>query len=241
MIPIIGIGPGCVHLLILLTIFLIEQSNAILLESLINRSIVNLGNNIINIKHVGRSLYLVNNNLYGVLFYVKYIHANKIKVIWIKNGDSLIFNKSQFKQVFASSTKLNIITVTGITAGIAGININQLCPSDKKNATIKLVRVSKDFMQCKISKINLHIVLVYMTKINCYKMLDWLVCSGYKSKTNIIIYYGIGSLSQTLTITNLVCIYFVNLNLSLQLPIIIGIGTLIAKHKAINWFKYINM
>ncbi|PIM96380.1 putative uroporphyrin-III c-methyltransferase, partial [Candidatus Hodgkinia cicadicola] len=161
MLSIAGLGPGSIHLVVLLVIFLLETSQVVLLESLTNRSILSLLSAFSSIKYVGRSLYSSNSNLYGVLLFVFYICSPHIRTVWAKNGDALTFNRAWCQQMISISTPLNLTTIPGITSAVASLSINNINLNGKSNSNV-LLTCSAGFVEKDFSR---YASVIYMSKL----------------------------------------------------------------------------
>ncbi|PIM95821.1 putative uroporphyrin-III c-methyltransferase [Candidatus Hodgkinia cicadicola] len=234
MLSIVGQGPGSIHLVVLLTIFLLETSQVILIEALTNRSVLSLLSNCSCIKYVGRSLYSSKANLYGVLLFVFYICSSQIRTIWVKNGDALMFNRSWCQQLISMSTSLELTTIPGITSAISAFSINNINLNCKLNNNILLT--------CGINSIkdnlNRYASVIYMSKLKFYHLSDNLICLSMLSNSNIIVNSSIGLLSQSLLKINLRDIPFFFSNWIFNLPTLVVIGDAVNKHYWINWLRF---
>ncbi len=232
MIALIGQGPGCIHLIALSVFYLLETIQVILLEALTNRSILEILSFKTYIKYIGRSLYSANNNLYGILAYIVYISSNHVNLAWIKNGDALIFNRGWCKQVFINSINLEFIVIPGITSAIANLGSINLCLTSKANGSV-LFTCNDKLIKSSIK--DNYLSFLYMAKLKSCYLLDRFVCCGITSKSDIIISYRIGSLTQSLLTLDLMSVIFYISNQSS--PVLIVVGNIIVKHYSICWIK----
>ncbi len=233
MLAIIGLGPGSIHLIGLLTVFLLETTQVVLLESLTNRSILSLLSNRSSIKYVGRSLYSSKSNLYGVLLFTVYICSIQIRTIWLKNGDALMFNRSWCKQMISASTKLEPTTVPGITSAIAALSIGNINLNGKPNNNV-LLTCNIDSIESKLSR---YASVVHMSRLRFHQLSDNLICSSVISKDNVIINHSIGLLAQNLFRVSLRDVVFTTSSWKFNSPTLVTIGEAINKHYWINWLK----
>ncbi|PIM96399.1 putative uroporphyrin-III c-methyltransferase [Candidatus Hodgkinia cicadicola] len=230
---VVGLGPGSIHLIGLLTVFLLETTQVVLLESLTNRSVLSLLSNSSSIKYVGRSLYSSKSNLYGVLLFTLYICSVQIRTIWSKNGDALMFNRSWCKQMFSSSMELELTTVPGITSAVASFSISNINLNGKPNTDVLLTCNTSSIG----SKLSRYASVVYMSKLRFYHLSDNLICSSTVSKDNIVVNHNIGLLAQNLFRVSLRDVVFTSSSWRFNSPTLVTIGEAINKHYWINWLK----
>ncbi|ATY93511.1 putative uroporphyrin-III c-methyltransferase [Candidatus Hodgkinia cicadicola] len=231
MLLILGSGPGAVHYVNLCGFSALETCNFVFVESLINRSLLRLLRPNCKIKYVGRPLHGACANLYGVLLSLLFICELQTILAWIKNGDTLLYNRGWIVNVFLNSMRLKFIIVPGKTAALV--------------ATSKMhISATCNFETSVIFSLNLrnygtstHTYILYMSRLNLLLTLDLAICNGLISAKPFILIYNLSLMTQAVVCASLRSFLFFSESLYLNAPSLLLVGNSVCSHVNVSWVK----
>ncbi len=202
MLKIVGVGPACAGLLTLYTIAKIESASFILVESLVNKTVLNIAKQCCCIKYFGRSVFEYQNKLLDMLLFSIFTLSS----IWLTNGHPNVFGKSRRKQVFLLAFKKSHVYVAGLPSCFTCFDFKQF---------FNLTQVLNCY--------NTHITstILYMAN-RCFKHIDGFICRGELSVNTLIMCKNLSTNSQLTVETSLKLSFFELIGVD-NFPTVIGL------------------
>ncbi|XXM93446.1 SAM-dependent methyltransferase [Candidatus Hodgkinia cicadicola] len=230
----LGSGPASVHFVGLSCFSALEACDVVLIEALVNRGLLAFLKHGSKLKYVGRPAYCSGNSFYGVLLSAVCFSAAGAVVVWIKNGDALVYNRGWCASLFLSSFGLSYFVLPGVTCAMAALAVNRISASGKTANDIVL-SVRSDWHKLALGS-SLAILVVYMARLNAIATLDLLICAGAHSGKVVMLLYGVSSSSQSVVYTSLnACLFLVSG--CVNAPCVVVLGESVCYHACVNWIK----
>ncbi|ACT34203.1 putative uroporphyrin-III c-methyltransferase [Candidatus Hodgkinia cicadicola Dsem] len=202
MLAIAGLGPGSVHLLTLACVLLLEASQVVMVESLVNRSVLNAPQSTCSIKYVGRGVAAARAPLFKVLCFGARLAKANIRVVWAVNGDACLFNRRRLKRVFAKAVSAPWLAVSGVACAHALAAADSLAVAGGDFSGLSL--------ECKpkLSRAR-GALIVHMVASGFWRVADELMCAGAHSARALTVARGVSLKSQavgTLKLESALCV-----------------------------------
>ncbi|XXM90196.1 SAM-dependent methyltransferase [Candidatus Hodgkinia cicadicola] len=234
MLLILGSGPGAAHYISLCTVSFLEICNVALVESLVNRSLLNILSSDCRLKYVGRPLHGANVSFYGVLFSLIWLNHKRVNLAWLKNGDALIYNRGLSVSVFFSALNIKHSVVCAPTAALAALSIiNIAATSIRKSGVIFDLNVRYYSRYSLMAQT----LMVYMARLNALAMFDSLICDGLNSASVVVFVCSVSLCSQTAICASLNALVFFLTVLSFNSSGLLIIGDSVNYSVDANWLK----
>ncbi|AUG91469.1 putative uroporphyrin-III c-methyltransferase [Candidatus Hodgkinia cicadicola] len=234
MLSILGFGPGAAHYINLCALAALESCDVVLVETLVNRSLLKLLGLECKLKYVGRPAHEAYNSLYGVLLSALWVSSNLVTSGWIKNGDALLFNRGWSANVFLNALSACYLVVSGSTSALVALS------SIRVSATGKFVSgVIISLSLCRYNKRALatHTTVVFMTRLSALFLFDLLVCDGLTSNKIVALVCGLSLLAQAVVYASLRRFLFCSEALTSNSPSLLIVGSSVCCHVNTNWLR----
>ncbi|AUG62926.1 putative uroporphyrin-III c-methyltransferase [Candidatus Hodgkinia cicadicola] len=235
MLSILGSGPGAVHHINLCVFAALESCDVVLMETLVNRSLLELLNPECKLKYVGRPVHGACNSLYGILLSLLWISGNWVTLGWIKNGDALLFNRGWSANVFLNAFSTDYFVASGSTSAL--VALSSACVSATSKFASGVV-ISLGLRCCCKRTLTTHTTVVYMTRLNALILFDSLVCGGLTSNKIVALVCGLSLLTQVGVCASLRRFVFCSEMLRSNSPSLLIVGNCVCYHVNTNWLKF---
>ncbi|XXN13679.1 MAG: SAM-dependent methyltransferase [Candidatus Hodgkinia cicadicola] len=230
-----GSGPGGVHYINLCVFAALESCDVVLIETLVNRSLLGLLSSECKLKYVGRPVHGAYNSFYGVLLSLLWINSSRVASGWMKNGDALLFNRGWSVNVFFNALNTDYSVVSGSTSAL--VALSSFCVS----ATSKFVSgvtISLSLRHYNKRALATHTTVIYMTRLNALFLFDLLVCDGLISNKVVALVCSLSLLAQTVAYASLRRFLFCLQMLRSSSPSLLIVGNSVCYHANTNWLEF---
>ncbi|XXM93374.1 MAG: SAM-dependent methyltransferase [Candidatus Hodgkinia cicadicola] len=232
MLLVIGSGPGAVHFINLCAFAILEVCDAVLVESLVNRSLLTLLSSECKLKYIGRSLHSAYNSFYGILLSVLRLSAAQVTAAWLKNGNALLYSRGWSLSTFLAALHISYIVIPGIASAMAALSL--VCVSATSQ---HLNSVALSLSWQRHDKFITHTLVVYMIRLSALTAFDSLVCGGLASDKVVMLICSLSLAAQTVVYSSFCSFLFALANADLNAPSLLVVGCLVYSHVNLNWLK----
>ncbi|XXM93774.1 SAM-dependent methyltransferase [Candidatus Hodgkinia cicadicola] len=230
----LGSGPASVHFVGLCCFSALEACDVVLVESLVNRGVLGFLKHASKLKYVGRPAYCSGNSFYGVLLNALCFGSGGLVVVWVKNGDALVYNRGWCANTFLSSFELRYFVLPGVTCAMAALAVNRVSASSKSANDIVL-SVRSDWHKLALGS-SLAVLVVYMARLNAIAALDLLICAGAASGKVVMLLYAVSSSSQSVVYSSLNACLF-SASGCVKAPCVVVLGESVCYQTCVNWIR----
>jgi len=238
----IGAGPGDSDLITVKGAKILQQSDVVIYDYLVNLDILKKYANPKSELICADSLTL---KRYSNGFSKRQDLINKLiikkvkegkKVVRLKNGDPFIFGRANEELKSLLDNKIKFVVIPGVTAA-TGASCFSGIPLTSRDVSLSVVFITghqateRDMNWEAISKIDT--IVIYMGAENLKDIFDKLIKSGIDSNKPVAIISNATKINQNIIISSLKKID----RIKAESPAIIIIGDVVKKEKYFNWFK----
>ncbi|MFP3038758.1 MAG: hypothetical protein ACKERG_04015 [Candidatus Hodgkinia cicadicola] len=160
--------------------------------------------------------------------------SQRVSTAWLVNGDVQLFNKSVCKRTFLKAFNLTWLETPAATAASAASNAGHL-NADSTFSTQVAFACGTNSASAKTS---INTMVFYMARLEVWRRVDALICTGVPSNLGLIIASSLGSTSQIFNETSLLGGLFLASSLPPSKPSLFVVGWAAHSRLSAKWFEF---